>query len=103
MRGKASRCPSATGAVHETSLWRSGMPQKGLQICQQPALTLAPSAAVLSYIRELSVPPPPPSPYISLTFSAAMGNDGGSIPDRRDLVKSKPKVRSTAAVHQAFD
>jgi hypothetical protein len=23
-----------------------------------------------------------------------MGNDGGSIPDRRDLVKSKPKVRA---------
>jgi len=23
-----------------------------------------------------------------------MGNDGGSIPDRRDLVKTKPKVRS---------
>lgn len=22
-----------------------------------------------------------------------MGNDGGSIPDRRDLVRSKPKVR----------
>lgn len=22
-----------------------------------------------------------------------MGNDGGSIPDRRDLVRNKPKVR----------
>ena len=25
-------------------------------------------------------------------FSTAMGNDGGSIPDRRDLVRTKPKV-----------
>ena len=26
-----------------------------------------------------------------------MGNDGGSIPDRRDLVRSKPKVRQHVA------
>lgn len=32
---------------------------------------------------------PPPS------ISRIMGNDGGSIPDRRDLVRNKPKVRST--------
>ena len=29
----------------------------------------------------------------SLILTATMGNDGGSIPDRRDLVRTKPKVR----------
>jgi hypothetical protein len=28
----------------------------------------------------------------SLVSTVKMGNDGGSIPDRRDLVKNKPKV-----------
>jgi hypothetical protein len=27
-----------------------------------------------------------------ILFSTAMGNDGGSIPDRRDLVRNKPKA-----------
>ncbi|KAI0717493.1 Rtf2 RING-finger-domain-containing protein [Cerioporus squamosus] len=48
----------------------------------------------------LSVRPPPPSPYtLSLVF-AAMGNDGGSIPDRRDLVKSKPKAEQADRANQ---
>ena len=29
----------------------------------------------------------------SLSLTATMGNDGGSIPDRRDLVRTKAKVR----------
>lgn len=33
----------------------------------------------------------------NLTPNTIMGNDGGSIPDRRDLVKSKPKVSSASA------
>ena len=35
----------------------------------------------------------PPSRLPALNLCITMGNDGGSIPDRRDLVRSKPKVR----------
>jgi hypothetical protein len=39
------------------------------------------------------------SPYT--LSSSAMGNDGGSIPDRRDLVKAKPKAEQADRANQA--
>jgi Rtf2 RING-finger len=32
-----------------------------------------------------------------------MGNDGGSIPDRRDLVRNKPKVRRVHVIEQKWE
>jgi len=37
-------------------------------------------------------------PLLSNDFGK-MGNDGGSIPDRRDLVKTKPKVHFIRKLH----
>ena len=43
----------------------------------------------------------PPSRLPALNLCITMGNDGGSIPDRRDLVKTKAKVLSSTVLTKA--
>ena len=60
-----------------------------------PTFSVSALSAAAAVLEQLTGRYSPPNRHHlqPTTLPAAMGNDGGSIPDRRDLVRSKPKVR----------